>query len=239
VPEPAKPKDASAKSADASAKPADPSAKPARRTLLKYTPPKNTTGGSRIDGDGGSRGLAEKLPALYVLAPNHPGLTTREQPSLFWYQSAPANTRFEVTLIQPKHPKPLLRLGIGKAEKAGIHRVSLAKQNVLLQPGIVYKWTVAWVPDSANRSLNIIASGTIQRTEPDAKLAAGLAAAPDLDKAALYAQSGIWYDALEAISNEIEAAPGNKELRAARANLLEQAGLKEAAAAERRLGFGK
>ena len=208
-------------------------AAPAKRSLLSYTPPKSVTKGTRIDGDGGSRGSGEKLPSLYVLAPNHTALTTREQPSLFWYQTAAAKTHFELTLTEPKNPKPLLKVATDKAD-GGIHRVSLAKHGVSLKPGVSYKWTIAWVPDPANRSQDVIASGSIQRIEPEAKLTAALADAKGLEKAAVYAQHGIWYEALETVSNEIDAAPKNKDLHAQRAALLQQAGLKEAAAAERR-----
>ena len=218
--------------AQTAAEPAKPAA-PAKRSLLSYTPPKSAATGTRIDGDGGSRGSGDKLPSLYVLAPNHTALTTSEQPSLFWYQTGPAKTRFELTLTEPKNPKPLLKVSTDKAD-GGIHRVSLAKQNVTLKPGVSYKWTIAWVPDPANRSQDVIASGTIQCIKPDAKLTAALADAKGLDKAAVYAQHGIWYEALETVSNEIDAAPKDKDLHAQRAALLQQAGLKEAAAAERR-----
>lgn len=220
-------------SAQTAAEPAKAAPPAKKRSLFDYTPPKNVTTGTRIDGDGGSRGKGEKLPSLYVLAPNHTALTTREQPSLFWYQTAAANTHFELTLTEPKNPKPLLKVATDKAD-GGIHRVSLAKHGVSLKPGVAYKWTVAWVPDAANRSQDVIASGSIQRIEPEAKLTAALADAKGLEKAAVYAQHGIWYEALETVSNEIDAAPKNKELHAQRAALLDQAGLKEAAAAERR-----
>jgi hypothetical protein len=217
-------------------KSAEAPAAPAKRSLLKYTAPKGAATGVRIDGDGGSRGTEDKdrLPALYVLVPNQAALTTQEAPSLFWFQSAGADRRFEVTLNEPKNPKPLLKVGSEKSEKAGIHRISLAKQNVTLKPGITYKWTVAWVPKPDNRSLNVVAGGSIKRVEADASLTAALADAKGADKASVYAQNGIWYDALEAISNAIEAAPDDKELRALRAELLEQVGLKVAAAAERK-----
>lgn len=220
-------------SAQTAAEPAKPAPPAKKRSLFDYTPPKNVTTGTRIDGDGGSRGKGEKLPSLYVLAPNHTALTTREQPSLFWYQTAAAKTHFELTLTEPKNPKPLLKVATDKAD-GGIHRVSLAKHKVTLKPGVSYKWTIAWVPDPANRSQDVIASGSIQRIEPDAKLTAALADAKGLEKAAVYAQHGIWYEALETVSNEIDAAPKNKDLHAQRAALLDQAGLKDAAASERR-----
>jgi hypothetical protein len=187
---------------------------------------------TRIDGDGGSRG-GVKQPSLYVLAPNQTGLTTHAQPSLFWYQSAPAGTRFELTVVEPKKPKPLLKVGTEKADQPGIHRLLLAKHEITLTPGVVYRWTIALVPDAANRSQDIIASGTIERLEPAAPLAAALAGAQGVDKAALYASKGYWYDALETITNEIDASPKDRGIRLQRAALLDQAGLKDAAAFER------
>jgi hypothetical protein len=213
------------------AKAGEPGGTPRR---LAYVRPKTGATGTRVDGDGGSRGGGVKMPSLYVLAPNHTGLTARAQPSLFWYQSGPASTRFELTIIEPKKPKPVLQVGAEAADQPGIHRLPLGKYNVTLTPGILYKWTIALVPDPANRSQDIIASGTIQRTEPDAQFTSALADAQGLDKAVICAGQGYWYDALEAVTKEIDAAPKDKALRLQRAILLDQAGLKDAAASERK-----
>jgi hypothetical protein len=174
------------------------------------------------------------LPSIYALAPNHTGLTTRAQPSLFWYQSGPASTRIELTISDPKNPKPLLRVGADKAEPGGIHRLSLGRFNVKLAPGVLYKWTIALIPDPNNRSRDIVASDTIQRIDPGVQLKAALACSKGLGTAAVYAGSGIWYDALEAVTDEMNASPKNKEIRQQRAALLDQADLKEVATAERR-----
>jgi len=206
----------------------------ARYVSLKYKAPANAIAGIRHDVDAGTRGWNATMPALYALAPNHTGFTTRGQPSLFWYQSSPASTRIELTLIEPKKPKPVLRVGADKADQAGIHRLPLERYNVTLAPGILYKWTIALVPDPASRSQDLIASGTIQRIEPDAQLTSALSGAKGMDKAATYASKGIWYDALETVTNEVDAAPKNKGIRLQRATLLEQAELKEAAASERK-----
>src|ERR1043166_1113983 len=50
--------------------------------MLAYQPP--VRGAPFIRVDGGSRDGKGDIPALCVLAPDHVGLTTREQPSLFW-----------------------------------------------------------------------------------------------------------------------------------------------------------
>jgi len=137
-------------SAPADAKPGDAAPAP-KRTALKYTPPKDAAGGKRIDGDGGSR-QGGKLPTIYVLAPNGPATTTSEHPSLFWFQAGPMpesavkTARVEVTLLDPKKPKPLLKVSSSLADDkqagAGIHRLALGKQKVTLEPGVAYKWTV-------------------------------------------------------------------------------------------------
>jgi hypothetical protein len=59
-----------------------------------------------------------------------------------------------------------------------------------------------------------------------------LAKATPETKAGIYAEAGIWYDALAALSDQIEAQPTNKALRDTRADLLQQIGLKAVAAAE-------
>jgi hypothetical protein len=213
-----------------------PSPAAARHLSLKYKAPGNVASGTRHDVDAGSRGWNPKMPSIYVLAPNHTGFTTHSQPSLFWYQSGPSTTPIELTLIQvePKKFKPILRVGAEVVDQPGIHRLSLGRYDVNLAPGVIYKWTVALVPNRANRSEDVIASDTIQRIEPNAQLASAIGSGKGLDKAATCASNGLWYDALECITSELDAAPKNRELRLERASLLEQAGLHPAAAYERR-----
>ena len=65
-------------------------------TRIVYKPPLRGAPAVRIDG--GSRGSGISLICLNVLAPDHTGLTVHDQPSLFWYQSEPADVPFELTL---------------------------------------------------------------------------------------------------------------------------------------------
>jgi hypothetical protein len=209
---------------------------PAKRTSLKYTPPKGVAGAVRLDGDGGSRGAGVILPSIYVLSPSGPALTTREQPSLFYYQSGPApkgvSLHFKLTLIEPKQSKPMLKINVPvnpEQTGAGIRRIQLARQKISLKPGVAYTWSVALGPLAESGSQDVVATGAIQYKEPSAELKAALVANPG-DKALVYAEHGVWYDALEELSNQLVAEPGNKAIAAQRAALLEQVGLKDAAA---------
>ena len=121
-----------------------------------------------------------------------------------------------------------------KQAGAGIHRIALGKQKVALEPGVPYKWTVALVSDPANRSQDVITSAAIQRVPLGKDLEAALKNSAPGDKAAVYAQNGVWYDAVEAITAEIDKTPKDAGLRKMRADLLAANGLKKAAAYDRK-----
>jgi hypothetical protein len=200
---------------------------------LLYKPP---TGAGNIPTrvSGGARGENGIDAALLALVPDHLALTTHAQPSLFWFQSKPAKAKFELTVVEPKKPTPLVSLTSPGADKPGVHRIKLARYKVELQPDVVYEWSVAIVPDAENRSKDVIAKGVIKRVNVSEDLAKKLENANDLERAAAYAQAGIWYDALDAISNAIEAHPDDVSLREQRASLLKQVGLSEAAALDKK-----
>ncbi len=205
-------------------------ASPARVPIkLLYKAPAGT-GNIPTRVSGGARGENGIEATLFALVPNHLALTTQAQPSLFWFQSKPAKAKFELTVVEPKKPKPLLSLTSQDADKPGIHRIKLARYKVELQPDVTYEWSVAIVPDPENRSKDVIAKGVIKRIKPPDNLATVGEKANDLERAAAYAQAGVWYDALDAISNAIEANPTDASLREQRASLLKQIGLTQAAA---------
>jgi hypothetical protein len=191
-----------------------------------------TAGGESVRVTGGSRGTGPETVALDVLAPDEVGITTQEQPSLFWFQSKPANARFELTLLQDNKVKPIVDVQVDRATKAGVQRLKLADQNVKLTPGVEYQWVVALITDPDNRSKDLVASGVIKRTEPSGELKEKLGKADSASLPGIYAEAGIWYDALGALSDQIDAHPDDQTLRLSRADLLRQVGLKTAADAE-------
>ena len=203
---------------------------PATESDIEYRPPLRGAPARRVGG--ASRG-DEALPAVSVLAPDHVGLTTHEQPSLYWFISRPTTVRVELTLIDAQGTAaPLIEVAVdGKA--AGVQRLDLAAHNVRLRPEVEYQWSVSLVPNAQERSSDAMSSGVVKRVSLDAATAARLHAARAEQRAALLAGEGIWYDALTAVSEQITARPQDRVLREQRARMLEQAGLKDAAAYER------
>lgn len=197
-------------------------------TAPVYKPPLRGAPGGRVGG--GTRGASGRdIFVLSVLVPDHTGLTMREQPSLFWFISTETSLPIELTIVDPNATAPLLETRIASPVKRGVHRVRLADYGVRLAPGVAYQWSVAVMPDAARRSRDILASGTIERVEPAGELRPKVTGARKEDLMSVYAEAGIWYDALEAVSDLIESAPRDATLRRYRAALLAQAGLPEIA----------
>ena len=188
-----------------------------------YKPPKRGAPAGRVGG--GTRGIQRDIFVLSVLAPDHSGFTTNEQPSLYWFISNSTSLPVELTVMDAKGVKPILETRLPSPVQAGVHRVRLADYNVRLSPGAAYRWFVAVVPDADRRSKDILAGGAVERVEIPAELKAKLANAKKSELPSLYAEAGVWYDAVAAISELIEAAPQDQALRKQRTALLAQVGL--------------
>jgi hypothetical protein len=196
-----------------------------------YVPPQRGAPQRRVGGS--SRGFESALPRVLLLVPDHVGLTVSEHPSLYWYLSKPTNVRVEITLIDDKGETPLIEYAVPEAKGPAVHRIDLATHKVQLKPGVTYQWSISVVPNPRERSNDVMSGGALRRVAVPQNIAARSAA----DKAQLaraYAAEGIWYDAIALYSELIEENPGNRRLRDARAALLEQVGLKEVAAFDRR-----
>jgi Domain of Unknown Function (DUF928) len=201
--------------------------KPKPPATVRFRP--QVTGAPSVRLTGGSRGTGTAATTLDVLAPDDVGVTTQEQPSLFWFQSKPAEARFELTLLQENKVKPLVQVMVERSTKSGIQRLKLSDHGVKLSPGVEYQWVVALITDSDNRSSDLVASGVIKRVEPTDDLKRKVAGAPAETLAAIYGEAGIWYDALALLSDQIDAHPEDKALREVRSDLLRQVGLAAAA----------
>jgi len=131
----------------------------------------------------------------------------------------------EVTVLDPRVIKPLMQIYLSPPVAAGVHRIRLADHDIRLQPGVAYRWYVAVVPNANRRSKDILAGGAIERVAAPDGLDAELAKVSPADSSSLYAEAGLWYDAVASISALIESAPEDRKLRRPRAALLAQVGL--------------
>ena len=196
-------------------------------TTFSYRPPMRGAPAARIGG--GTRGVGNTTLVLAVLAPDHTGLTTKEQPTLYWYSSEAVPAKLEVTLINDKSIEPELEKVITTSGSAGIHRLDLTETGTKLDQGKEYRWFVSIIADPGQRSNDVVASGTIQRVATSDQLKKEIASADKQALAGIYARESIWYDTIDALTRTIEQSPGNAVLQKQRTALLEQVGLKDIA----------
>jgi hypothetical protein len=215
------------------------SARPTGQTpRILYQPPTQAGPVTRVDGP--VRGAADQWPSIYLLSPEHTGLTTQEQPSLFWFMDRPAgNVKMELTVLQDKNPQPLVEIPLD-ASKSGIQRVDLSTTACKLTAGQEYQWVVALIPDDAHRMNDVTRSAVIRRIDPPEPLVEKmLTLGSTVDRAVEYAKSGIWYDALSAVSDQIDAAPTDPAVRTLRSQLCDQVNLPQVAAFDADAAQGK
>ena len=130
--------------------------------------------------------------------------------------------------------EPVLELVIGlplesDAHKAGMHHLRLADFDFQLKENQEYEWFVFIVPDPEQRSADLIASGTIRYMEPPADLIPRLNQTPAEQWYQVYAEAGLWYDAIDHLCQQVDQNPENKELRQIRANLTTQVAMPKVA----------
>ena len=190
------------------------------RGIPVYRPPLRGAPRNRVPG--GLR-AGRALPTPLALSPDHLAHTASPNPSLFWYidEAPPAHVKIVFTLIHEDDMEPLVETQLARVRQAGIQRIRLAEFGVRLDPDAEYEWSVALVPDSAQRSRDVVTTGYIFRVAPPAELGSELRFA----SVNTYASLGLWYDALEAASDAVDAAPADSGRRRQRDALLSQAGL--------------
>jgi hypothetical protein len=99
---------------------------------------------------------------------------------------------------------------------------------------------VLLVPDPADRSRDRVVGGGIERVAPDPGLRDRIARADRERLPFVLAEAGVWYDAIDLLSEEIDRRPGDAKPWNRRAALFEQVGLPEVplAGGDAAPGFG-
>jgi hypothetical protein len=198
---------------------------------IKYQPPHKGAPAAASRRGGGTRGMNKSVPVISLLAPEHVGWTLQEQPVLYWFTPTKQDRAFsfEFTLIGQNAESPMVETKLSPPAQAGLQQIKLSDYKVKLSPGERYQWSVSLIVDAEERSANIVAKGAIERVERE-KLQPPLATTiSDAEAPIRYAEAGIWYDAIMALTDRIQSNPANNELRQQRASLLEQVGLGEVA----------
>lgn len=209
------------------------------KTNFRYQPPRR--GIPRSTQGTGSRGCPQSMAiGLNLLVPvDHTAETVSGRPTFVWQVAQVPSEAVEFALVEDGVAEPVFVQQV-QIQSSGIVQLQLPPSAPELTPGKEYRWSVSLVCNPNRRSSDVFAQGWIQRVAAPAQLKQQLAAIGREDsadalrqRAAIYANAGLWYDAIAMLSTAQDAAPGNSSIREDLTALLDQAGLMQIASHER------
>ncbi|MBK4732815.1 DUF928 domain-containing protein [Oxynema sp. CENA135] len=183
---------------------------------------------------GGSRGCsvgdngAASLPLTAIVPESLVSLTVSQAPTFFWYVPEHDAPAVEFALLDEERKAVIYESIFQTRGQAGLISLQLPENANLipLELNKKYRWYFSIVCDPEDRAGDIAVEGWIQRVEPSAQLQERLAAAQsDGDRAAIYAQEGIWHETIALLVQQRLADPDNPQLEREWNQLLQSIGL--------------
>lgn len=156
--------------------------------------------------------------ALLVPATMDGLLTTSERPSLSWHINTPHPVSTKFVLSDPNIAQPIYSQVL--EAKSGVSHFTLPA-NLALKAGTRYRWTV-FVSCQGGMGKEIYARSFIKRVQQPL-LERTLAGKSGIERAAVFAKAGIWYDALHSLFQALDQNPQNVAIATQLKSLLQQA----------------
>ena len=174
------------------------------------SPPPNGAPGS--NGSGASRGACILgKTTLLALAPTYRqeqngkikqqvwGLTTQERPTL-WFAVPPTEATASLEFVLRDEANHILyRQSVATLRNASIINIPLQELPQPLEVGKMYQWLFK-IKCADSMQPPVYVNGWIQRTQLEEPIAGAIERASPIQQAALYAQHGIWYDAVTTLA---------------------------------------
>ncbi|NEO48410.1 MAG: DUF928 domain-containing protein [Moorea sp. SIO4A3] len=190
---------------------------------LKFTlPPKGAPGKRR---GAATRGCSDQEFIALVPGTNF-GLTTSERPTFWFYVPYADNRNIQAEFrLDDKELKEIYKEKFTLQNTPGIVKITLPETVLPLVTEDLYHWRFSvicqWV------KLDDAVSGGVERVSISSDLEKQLEGKNPRKRIAVYAQEGLWFDALTTLAEVRLANPQDKRLAQDWADLLEQVGLKE------------
>ncbi|MDF5714505.1 MAG: DUF928 domain-containing protein [Rhizonema sp. NSF051] len=171
-------------------------------TFAAYRPPTNPSRpksptGSNSTRTNGCIGTAQTT--LTALAPlGHFGQTVSSQPTFVWFMPNAEPHEMEFSLYEydvSGKGKRIIKIPLQSS--SGIMKLSLSKEKISLSTGQKYLWQIALLCNKNHPAEDLVAKAVIEVVPKPPHLADALSRTKEIVKQAdLYAEAGLWYDAL-------------------------------------------
>ncbi len=168
---------------------------------------------------GGTRGSSplescvnETGKPLTVLMPqNNVGTMVTENPEVYWYIPETRAEEAEFVLLDSEQQE-VYATTFDLSGEPGVVKLSLPQKNEgtnepVIAAGEEYTWFLALVCNRDDRSYDEIVEGVVQRQEINQQLQAQISSSSGLETAQIYAQAGIWTDALMILAQLRKSQP--------------------------------
>ncbi|AFZ21688.1 DUF928 domain-containing protein [Allocoleopsis franciscana] len=167
------------------------------------------------------KSLDQLLTPLLRSPVTDPQLTVSPRPTFLVYVPQTSATAMELTL--ERDGKGIYQTTVNLIGTPGIVSIQLPANAPELEMGKDYKWLVSMVCGSGAPEDSFV-EGSVRRVQPNSTLSQIEQAKP-LDKVALYAKNGVWFDTVAALAALRKAQPNDPQVASAWENLLKDAGL--------------
>ena len=152
--------------------------------------------------------LGERLNLTAVVPNSNYGLTVASRPT-FWIYLPKTSARQAILSIKEEGIKPHWQQSLSLTGEAGITGIKLSDDAPALEIGKNYQWAVILVCDSRPNPNDPVVAAWIKRVDESDLNNFQLSAKNSLEKAAWYAQKGIWYDALDILGKAKKSSLDN------------------------------
>ncbi|MBW4682952.1 MAG: DUF928 domain-containing protein [Microcoleus vaginatus WJT46-NPBG5] len=207
--------------------------------VADYKPPKGLGAPETVGGGtrGGKCEQDEKSsgPLLSALMPDlipdtaEYGVTVSESPQFFVYIPE-TSARMAEFVLKDENENDLYRSqNIPISGQSAIVSVSLPKEQIKLEPGKNYHWYFSVVCNPDNRRKDIFVEGWTRQTKLSSDVASQIQKVAPQERAKLYAEAGIWHEAVAILAELRRENPDDSALAQEWQTLLESAGLKQMA----------
>jgi hypothetical protein len=162
----------------------------------EFRPPKRP--GPPVSVGAATRGydcIKSKKKLTPLIPQNQLGLTVSEHPTFFWYTpgSAAEKARFR---LKNNDKKIIYEAVLSLPKESGIMGFTLPINSPAIEIDKTYQWDLTLICDEDDFSNNPRISGWVERIQPDTFLSQTLAKADVSKLPRIYAEAGIWHEAL-------------------------------------------
>jgi Domain of Unknown Function (DUF928) len=198
---------------------------PTKPTRVRYIPNKKRPLPRRTE-SAGTRGCAVDSQPIQVnlLVPSKDMLpqTQSAHPTFSWHVTNPkqAELALQFSLVEPGQARPIYQQQVTNRQ-TGVMQLTLPQPLPGLEVGKQYRWAISWGCNARRPSEQMHQRAWIERSPLTDRQTQQLhQAQTDHDRVLVYAQSGIWYDAIGLAAN-----PTDSKMREYWQTLLKDGGL--------------